>query len=256
MLNLKVENISLSYGTTEVLKNISMEFKKPGVVGIIGPNGAGKSTLLKCINNILRPQRGKVLIDGNDTSGMDAVGIARKIGYVPQEFPVSFLSTVFDTVLTGRRPYTSWGAGKKDMKIAAGVIKMLSLEDIALRNMSELSGGQQQRVMIARALAQQSGIMLLDEPTSKLDIRHQLEVMNIIKTLSSEKQILSIIVMHDLNLASRYTDRIIMLKSGSIASSGNPVNVLTKENIREVYGVDAKIVIGDGLLHIMPIRPV
>lgn len=256
MLKLRIDDISFSYGTAEILKNISMEFEEPGVIGIIGPNGAGKSTLLRCINNILRPQTGSISISEKDTGRMDPVEIARKLGYVPQEFPVSFLSTVFDTVLTGRRPYTSWRIGRNDLKIAADVIKMLDLEDFALRNMSELSGGQQQRVMIARALAQQSGIMLLDEPTSKLDIRHQLEVMNIIKNLSSEKQMLSIIVMHDLNLASRYTDKIVMLKSGVVASSGDPVTVLTKENIRDVYGVDAKVVIEDDLPHVIPVRPV
>jgi len=256
MLKLKIDNISFSYGTTEVLKDISIDFEEPGIVGVIGPNGAGKSTLLRCINNILKPHNGKILIEDRDISEMDSVEIARNLGYVPQEFPFSFLTTVFDTVLTGRRPYTSWRIGQKDMKIAANIIKMLDLEDFALRNMSELSGGQQQRVMIARALAQQSGIMLLDEPTSKLDIRHQLEVMNIIKTLSMEKQMLSIIVMHDLNLASRYTDRIVMLKSGSIASSGDPETVLTKENIRDVYGVEATVVIEDDLPHVIPIKPI
>jgi iron complex transport system ATP-binding protein len=256
MLKLKIEDLSLSYGTEKVLKNISMEFEEPGVVSIIGPNGAGKSTLLRCINNILKPQAGRVLIDNKDISRMEATEIAGKLGYVPQEFPVSFLSTVFDTVLTGRRPYTSWRIGENDLQIAADIIKMLDLEDIALRNISELSGGQQQRVMIARAIAQQTGILLLDEPTSKLDIRHQLEVMDIIRRLSAEKELLSIIVMHDLNLASRYTDKILMLKSGRIAYSGNPVDVLTKENIGDVYGVDAKIIVEDDLPHVIPVQPI
>ncbi|AKB51603.1 Vitamin B12 ABC transporter, ATPase component BtuD [Methanosarcina barkeri str. Wiesmoor] len=255
-MNLSIDGVTLSYASVPVLHGISMEFCEPSVVGIIGPNGAGKSTLLRCINNVLKPNSGWVCLDGQKTHDMDTVEIARNFGYVPQEFPITFQATVFDTVLMGRRPFSSWKVSRDDVEIAAGAIKMLNLEQVALRYHSELSGGQQQRVMIARALAQQSRVLLLDEPTSKLDIRNQLEVMNIIRTLVDKRGLLSILVIHDLNLASRYVDQLIMLKEGKIYAAGNPVSVLTQENIRVVYGVEAAVVLEDNLPHVIPKRPV
>lgn len=255
-MKLSIDGVTLSYASVPVLHGISMEFCEPGVVGIIGPNGAGKSTLLRCINNVLIPKSGRVCLDGQKTHDMDAVEIARNFGYVPQEYPITFQATVFDTILMGRRPFSSWRVSRNDVEIAAGAIKMLNLEQVALRYHSELSGGQQQRVMIARALAQQSRVLLLDEPTSKLDIRHQLEVMDIIRTLVDERGLLSILVIHDLNLASRYADQLIMLKEGEIYAAGGPVSVLTQENIRAVYGVEAAVVLEDNLPHIIPKRPV
>lgn len=233
-----------------------MEFCEPGVVGIIGSNGAGKSTLLRCINHVLTPKNGAVYLEGQKTNDMDVVEIARNFGYVPQEFPITFQATVFDTVLMGRRPFSSWRISRDDVEIAGEAIRILNLEELALRSHSELSGGQQQRVLIARALAQQSRILLLDEPTSKLDIKHQLEVMEVIRSLVDERGLLSILVIHDLNLASRYSDQLIMLKGGKIFAAGDPVSVLTKENIRAVYGVEAAVVLEDNLPHIIPKRPV
>lgn len=233
-----------------------MEFCEPCVVGIIGPNGAGKSTLLRCINNVLKPKSGWVCFNGQNTHDMDAIEIARNFGYVPQEFSTTFQATVFDTVLMGRRPFSSWRISRDDVEIAAGAIKMLNLEQVSLRYNSELSGGQQQRVMIARALAQNSRVLLLDEPTSKLDIRNQLEVMDIIRALVEKQDLLSILVIHDLNLASRYSDKLIMLKEGKIFAAGDPVSVLTQDNIRAVYDVEAAVVLEDNLPHIIPKRPI
>ncbi|AAM06154.1 ABC transporter ATP-binding protein [Methanosarcina acetivorans] len=255
-MKLSLDGVTLSYASVTVLHGISMEFCEPGVVGIIGPNGAGKSTLLRCINNVLTPKSGRICLDEQKTYDMDAAEIARNFGYVPQEFPITFQATVFDTVLMGRRPFSSWRVSRNDVEIAAGAVKMLNLEQVALRYHSELSGGQQQRVMIARALAQNSRVLLLDEPTSKLDIRHQLEVMDIIRALVDKRGLLSILVIHDLNLASRYADKLIMLKDGKIYAAGDPVSVLTQKNIRAVYGVEAAVVLEDNLPHIIPKRPV
>ncbi|AKB35763.1 Vitamin B12 ABC transporter, ATPase component BtuD [Methanosarcina siciliae C2J] len=255
-MRLSIDGVTLSYASVPVLHGISMEFCKPGVIGIIGPNGAGKSTLLRCINDVLTPKSGTVCLDGKKTRDMDAVEVARNFGYVPQEFPITFQATVFDTVLMGRRPFSSWRVSRDDVEITGAALKLLNLEQVALRSHSELSGGQQQRVLIARALAQQSRVLLLDEPTSKLDIRHQLEVMDIIRTLVDERGLLSILVIHDLNLASRYSDRLIMLKEGKIYAAGAPASVLTKENIRAVYGVEAAVVLEDNLPHIIPKKPV
>lgn len=256
MLNLSINEIKLSYDSVPVLQGISMNFCEPEVVGIIGPNGAGKSTLLRCINHIITPKSGTISLNGKKTYDMNAAEIAQNFGYVPQDLPTSFQATVFDMVLMGRRPYSSWKAGKDDLKISEEAIRMLDLEQISLRYHSELSGGQQQRVLIARALAQQSQVLLLDEPTSKLDIRHQLEVMNIVRNLVDEKNLLSVLVIHDLNLASRYADRLIMLKEGQIFAAGDPLSVLTPENIRSVYGVEATVVIEDELPHIIQKKPI
>ena len=255
-MRLSIDGVTLSYASVPVLHGISMEFCEPGVIGIIGPNGAGKSTLLRCINQILTPKSGTVCLDGKKTRDMDTVEIARNFGYVPQEFPLTFQATVFDTVLMGRRPFSSWKVNREDVEIAGAALKLLNLEEVALRYHSELSGGQQQRVLIARALAQQSRVLLLDEPTSKLDIRNQLEVMDIIRSLAEERELLSILVIHDLNLASRYADRLIMLKEGKIYAAGDPTSVLTQENIRAVYGVEAAVVLEDNLPHIIPKRPI
>nr|MCR5853009.1 ABC transporter ATP-binding protein [Methanophagales archaeon] len=182
--------------------------------------------------------------------------IAKKMGYVPQSTHQVFPNTVFDVILMGRRPHFAWKCNEKDIEKVLETLKMLGIENLAMRDITELSGGQQQKVFIARALAQEPEILLLDEPTSNLDIKHQLEVMNIIKSITNERGITAIMAIHDLNLASRYADRVIMMHKGRIFAVGSPEEVLTPENIREVYGVEAEVLCGkDGKPLILPIRP-
>ncbi len=253
-MRLQIRDLSFSYGSTQILKDISMELGSSDVLGIVGPNGAGKSTLIRCIDRILVPQRGTILLDGQEMKQMNSMEIAKKIGYVPQSISNTFPATVFDTVLMGRRPHLGWRSSDADIDTVLEVLTMLKIKYLAMRDFSEISGGQQQKVLIARALAQDAEILLLDEPTSNLDIRHQLEVMEILTKLVKKKGLSVMMAIHDLNLASRYSDRIIMLNGGSIRDTGDPVSVLTAENIESVYGVEVIVKHEAGKPYIIPIR--
>ena len=255
-MKLKVKEMEFSYASTPVLENVCMELAPSEILGIVGPNGAGKSTLLRCIDRILKPQRGSILLDGQEIKEMSRMEIARRMGYVPQTSTRVFPATVFDTVLMGRRPHLGWRSNEQDVEKVLEVLKLLDIVEFALRDFNEISGGQQQKVLIARALAQEADILLLDEPTSNLDIRHQLEAMDIIKKLVKEKGISAIMAIHDLNLGSRYSDRIIMLNGGTIIDAGNPASVLTPENIKQVYGVEAVVRNESGRPYIVPISPI
>lgn len=253
-MRLQIKDLSFSYGSTQILKDISMELGSSTVLGIVGPNGAGKSTLIRCIDRILVPQHGTVLLDGEEMKQMSSMEIAKKIGYVPQSISNTFPATVFDTVLMGRRPHLGWRSSDADIDTVLEVLTMLKIKYLAMRDFSEISGGQQQKVLIARALAQDAKILLLDEPTSNLDIRHQLEVMEILTKLVKKKGLSVMMAIHDLNLASRYSDRIIMLNGGSIRDAGDPVSVLTAENIQSVYGAEVIVKHEAGKPYIIPIR--
>ncbi len=237
-MKLEINNLSYSYAGQPVLKNLNMALNDGEILSIVGPNGSGKSTLLKCINRILKPQQNTVLVDGKDVSKVDYKQLAKLIGYVPQSSSSTFPFTVFDVVLMGRRPYVSWTLSERDSEIVAKTLDFLGIGHLAFRHFNELSGGEMQKVTVARALAQQAKIMLFDEPTSALDIRHQLEILCILKHLTINKERSCIVTMHDLNLASRFSDNILLLKRGEIYASGKPDQVITASNIKEVYGVD------------------
>ncbi len=238
-----------------MLKDVSIEVYGGEVLSLTGPNGSGKSTLLRCIEGILR-YKGYVFIDNKDIRQMNRNEIAKRIGYVPQYQPQVFPSTVFDTVLMGRYPHASWLPSEHDINIVAQVLELLSISKFALRDIDQLSGGEKQKVFIARTLAQETDILLLDEPTSNLDLRHQLEVLKIIRSLAEERGCAIIVAMHDLNLAARYSDTIVMLKNGSVHAAGKPDVILTEQNIREVYGVEVKIVNNNGEKIIVPLHAV
>ena len=256
MVELKVKDVKFSYASVPILKDVYIELATSEILGVVGPNGAGKSTLIRCIDRILKPQHGVILLDGQDIKEMRLMELAKKIGYIPQSATQVFPATVFDTVLLGRRPHISWKTSERDTEKVLETLQMLNIENLAMRDINELSGGQQQKVFIACALTQEPDVLLLDEPTSNLDIRHQLEVMNILKDIVREKRISAIMAIHDLNLASRYADRIIMMNSGEIFSAGDPVSALTPENIEHVYGVEVRVNNQDGSPYIVPIRPV
>ena len=256
MVRLKVKNVEFSYASVPILKDICIELAASEMLGVVGPNGAGKSTLLRCIDRILKPQRGSILLDEREIKKMSMLELAKKLGYIPQSTFQVFPATVFDTVLLGRRPHVGWRSGEKDRKKVLKALQMLNIEKFAMRDINELSGGQQQKVFIARALTQEPDVLLFDEPTSNLDIKHQLEVMEIIKSIVREKEISAIMAIHDLNLASRYADRIIMMNDGEIFSAGDSVSVLTPESIKQVYGVEAEVNNIHGRPYIVPIRSV
>ena len=211
------------------------------MLSIVGPNGSGKSTLLKCINRILKTKQNTVLIDGKDACKLNLKELSRIMGYVPQSSTSTFPFTVFDIVLMGRKPYVHWNISARDNDIVADMLDFLGISHLAMRHYNELSGGEQQKVIIARALAQQPQLLLLDEPTSSLDIKHQLEIMCLLKSLTQSKERSVIVSMHDLNMASRFSDRMLLLKQGRVYAVGTPEDVLTEENIEAVYGIKASV---------------
>jgi len=255
-MNITVQNVTFSYRSTPSLLKVSLELKDSEVLGLIGPNGSGKTTLLKCINKILEPKQGKIMIDEQVLKKMSRLEVAKYIGYVPQNSinnPDGL--PVYEIVLMGRRPHINWQSSEKDSEKVWTALKALNIEHIALRNFFELSGGEQQRVLIARSLAQEAKVLLLDEPTSNLDIRHQLEVMDLTRKLVSNQKLSAVIAIHDLNLASRFCDRIVLMRDGKIFATGNASSVLTTENIKLVYGVEVEINYSKNSPYIIPIAP-
>jgi len=240
-LKLVINKLSFNYNGFPALKDVELEMGLGEVLSIVGPNGSGKTTLLKCINRILKPKQNTILIDGKDTSKIGLRELSKIISYVPQNSTHTFPFTVFDIVLMGRRPYIQWSLGERDKEIVAATLDYLGIGELAMRHFNELSGGEQQKVIIARALAQQPQILLLDEPTSNLDIKHQLEILCILRGLAQSKHCSVIVAMHDLNLASRFSDRMLMLKQGCIFAVGTPESVLTEEHIESVYGVKVHV---------------
>ncbi|MGI6174749.1 MAG: ABC transporter ATP-binding protein [Christensenellales bacterium] len=237
-----------SFGNT--LEDISFDIQQNQCIAILGNNGAGKSTLLKCIGRIHPAERGVVLVDGHNIFKMSKGDTAQNISYVPQSNE-SLHMTVFDAVLLGRKPYIKWDATCKDKQIVCDVLQKMCLEDLALRNVSELSGGEMQKVMLARALAQQPKLLLLDEPTSNLDLRNQHEVLRMIKEIAKAHNICVAIVMHDLNLAIRYCDRFAFLKDARLFSYGG-LETMTPHNIEAVYQMHVHITEHRGVLLVVP----
>jgi iron complex transport system ATP-binding protein len=240
-LKLTINKLSFNYSGIQVLKDVEMEVRLGEMLSIVGPNGSGKSTLLKCINRILKTKQNTVLIDGKDANKLDLKELSKTMGYVPQSSTSTFPFTVFDVVLMGRKPYIHWNLSERDNEIVAEMLDFLGIGELSMRYFNELSGGEQQKVIIARALAQQPQILLLDEPTSSLDIKHQLEILCMLKSLTQSKERSVIASIHDLNLASRFSDQILMLKKGCIYAVGTPEEVLTEENIEAVYGIKANV---------------
>jgi iron complex transport system ATP-binding protein len=256
MIKLQAKDMDFGYNSSKILQNVNFEIAPSKLVTIVGPNGSGKSTLIKCIDRILAPQGGSILIDRKDVTKMTRMDMAKYLSYVPQSSVRIFPTNVFDTILMGRRPHIGWLGSERDEDKVWEVLRLLDIERLAMSNFSELSGGQQQKVLIARALVQEAEVMLLDEPTSNLDIWHQLDVMNIIRDVVKKKEITAIMALHDLNLASYYSDRIIMMNRGKIIAAGDPHSVSTEENIGKVYRVEAAVRSLSDRPVIMPLRQI
>ena len=255
-MRIKIDGMEFGYSSVPVLKDIVMDLEGPQFVTIIGPNGVGKSTLIHCMNKVLKPSGGTVLINDQDVSCMKLKDIAKIIGYVPYTSSDTFPLSVVDTVLMGRSPHTGWKPKEEDLDIVYNVLKLLDIDDLAMRQFNELSAGQHQRVMLARGLAQDPQILLLDEPTSNLDIRHQLEVTRLLRDLSRTQDLLVVMISHDINISAKFSDKMILLKGGSVFAMGTPDEVVTEENIREAYGVDSEVIRYEGHPHVILKEPV
>jgi len=253
-----VKGVECYYGSTQVLDSISFTVEDGDFVGVLGPNGSGKTTMLRCLSGILKPKLGVVLVDNYDVRSLDRREMARRVAVVPQETYVGFLFNVLDVVLMGRHPHIK-GFGlesKRDLEIAYEAMKFTKILPLAERPTANLSGGERRRVIIARALAQEPEILLLDEPTTHLDINHQIEIMELLKRLS--KKLAIVAVFHDFNLAARYCNKLILLANGRIASLGTPEEVLTAGSIRKIFQVD--VLVGNhpstNSLYVIPLRAV
>ncbi|MCQ2084982.1 MAG: ABC transporter ATP-binding protein [archaeon] len=252
LLNVELKDLEFGYDPKRpVLRNITHTFNTPEFICIMGPNGVGKSTLIHCINKILKPTGGVVLINGNDTANMKLKEVAKDIGYVPAQSEDSFPLTVVDTVMVGLQNDFKFGTRKEDLERVYETLKMLSIEHLAMRDFNELSAGQHQKVMLARGLVRQPPLVLLDEPTSNLDIRHQIEVTKTLAQMPKLTNSIVIMISHDINITAKYADKIMMISKGGIYAYGTPMEVLTKEALRDVYGVDADIIERDGRPHII-----
>ncbi|MBU5437857.1 ABC transporter ATP-binding protein [Tissierella sp. MSJ-40] len=243
MYALKVNDIEFGYDRELVLKGISFNIEKGKFISIIGPNGSGKSTLLKTLNNLYKPTKGNIFIEGNEISSLKGKDLAKRIALVPQNTNIDYDFTVEDIVLMGRHPYKGrfQKENQNDYSIIDESLKMTNTLHLKDRPITEISGGERQRVIIAKALAQRPTIILLDEPTSHLDINHQIDILNLLKNLNKEKGTTIILVIHDINLAARYSDEIILLNDGVVLGIGKPEEVITTTNVETAYNLNVVI---------------
>lgn len=240
---LEARNLRFGYGDRTILPNISLRLEKPEIISIIGPNGSGKSTLLKALSRLLAPTQGVVLLNGKDIHHMKPNDVARIMAVLPQTVQAPPEMTVQDLVYCGRTPYKSLfnSFSSEDHSRTELVIKATGLTDMVHRRLDTLSGGERQRAWLAMALAQEPEILMLDEPTTYLDIHHQLELMKLISRLHQEMRLTVIMVLHDLNHAARFSERIIALKNGRIFADGSAATVFTPNNLRTLYGVETTV---------------
>ena len=240
---INASDVEFSYGTDSlVLNKVGLDLQPSEILGILGPNGSGKTTFIKWLNKILTPSQGEILLNGADVKSMKRRDVARKIGLVPQNSESDVASPfVYDVVMMGRRPHMTWQYTDEDDKVVWEIMSEFDVAHLASRHFNELSSGQTQRVLIARAVAQDADVLLLDEPTSNLDVKYQMEVMNIIRNIVDTKGVSACAIIHDLDLAMKYCDKVVLLNNGEIVSSGTPQEALTSETIHQVYGVNAHI---------------
>lgn len=242
-MQLDILGISCGYGAHPVLQDATFHIKQNDLLGIVGPNGSGKSTLLRTISRVLRPCQGQVLLDKTDLYQLPARDVARKMAVVAQEHNLEFPFSVKDIIMMGRIPHLKrfQSEGIKDQGIVRQAMDLTDVAHLAQRPVNELSGGEKQRVLIARALAQEPGILLLDEPTSYLDLNYQLEIMELLLRLHREQGIMIVMVLHDINLASQFCDSLLVVKEGKIYAAGTPAQVINAAFIKEIYGCEVQV---------------
>lgn len=249
-MRVSVENLSFSYPSSTILEELSFEIVPHEIVAILGPNGAGKTTLLRLLNKILKPDSGLISFDERSITSLSKKELSKMVGYVPQRGEVSSI-TVYEMILLGRIPYLSWNASAEDHRICSEVIDLLQLEHLILKPVNEISGGEFQLVQIGRSLAQQAKVLLLDEPTSNLDLQNQIKIMQMLSQITQESEMATVIAIHDLNLALRYAKKFILLKDKKLYASGGK-EIITAESVKEVYQIEASVVEINGYPVVVP----
>ena len=241
---LHVKDVSVGYGERTVLDTLNVDIKRGTVTSIVGPNGCGKSTLLRTMSRLLNPTKGEIVLDGKSIHDIPTRKLATQLGLLPQTPIAPDGIVVADLVGRGRTPHQGilgrWS--QQDYDIVAEALETTGISDLAERSIDELSGGQRQRVWIAMALAQRTDTLLLDEPTTYLDVKHQLDVLDLLTELNRDRGTTIVMVLHDLNLAARYSDELVAVSGGKVFAHGHPREVITKENVKSVFGIDSVII--------------
>ena len=241
---LRVNDVSVGYGERTVLDTLNIDIKRGGITSIVGSNGCGKSTLLRTMSRLLSPSQGEIILDGKSIHDIPTRKLATQLGLLPQTPIAPDGIVVADLVGRGRTPHQGmlgrWS--QHDYDIVAEALETTGISDLAERSIDELSGGQRQRVWIAMALAQRTETLLLDEPTTYLDVKHQLDVLDLLTELNRDRGTTIVMILHDLNLAARYSDELVAISNGKVFAHGHPGKVITKENVKSVFGIDSVII--------------
>jgi len=241
MIKIEAQDVCLSYGRKIVLSGLTLQLRPGEMVGLIGPNGSGKSTVIRALSHIIVPCSGKILLGGQDITRLPRRDLARLLAVVPQMPLLPSAFTAFEIVLMGRNPHLGifQYEGQRDLDIVWQAMEKTSTQPLAERRVGELSGGEIQSLLIARALAQETKAILLDEPTANLDIGRQVEILDLIKDLCRKDNLVVLAALHDLNLAAQYCDRLILINNGQIYAEGTPSEVITVDTIAAVYGAES-----------------
>lgn len=250
-MDITYQNIYFKYARQNVLQNLNGRLQSGLFYALVGPNGSGKSTFLKCLSGLLKPCKGQITLDDLNLNAYSARRLAQRLAYVPQMFEPVYPTDVYHTILLGRKPHLAWQPGQSDKAIVEAILNDFRLTNLATKAINHLSGGEQQRVHIARAIAQQPKVLLLDEPTSKLDLKYQLELMQLLKQITA-RNITIVIAIHDLNLALRFADQFVLLRKGQILAQGGQ-GVLSEENLSLLYDVAIKKITYNKHSYILPV---
>ena len=243
MIGLSIKQVFFSYGNGLVLHDIDLSVEPGEMVGLLGPNGSGKTTLIKLASGILKPGQGEIWLDGSNLNQIKRKAVARSIAVMPQQFHIPFAFRVGEVVMLGRIPFirTLTGETEADREAVGYALELAGISELEQRRFDELSGGERQKVILAMVLAQQPELLLLDEPTVHLDITHQVEILELVRGLNRRQGLTVVAAMHDLNLASLYFDRLVLLKEGKVLADGTPAEVITEDMLRKVFAAPVKV---------------